>query len=338
MVQIAYQRRFQSSLIIILHRNENCHHVVVVSTQSKHIEMHQFPNSKSKNRKFLKPSPSSELLQQTKNPKKQKTEKKNQTQRFQCRSASCPPKVSLSISGNKPSKMASLIWSQGIRNPPKKGEEMTWGPPFKGSPSFSWSLIWGSLLREHIYIIDIYIYSICKYFVGNLLRDWFLNYHSQGHSMKLAVRNTGNIGCLKIRRFGGLYLLGGTGLEWNWHNCWQWKKFIAYTKFSHEKGCEIRKAYINNTICEIAWKLTSDVLHRTVLYIEKIVAFIAALYIPNQFYLKWPLGLQVSLANTRFKQHVSLTLSDIVPIGSMGLPYLPITVTNQLKVGNCTLL
>lgn len=160
MVQIAYQRRFQSSLIIILHRNENCHHVVVVSTQSKHIEMHQFPNSKSKNRKFLKPSPSSELLQQTKNPKKQKTEKKKQTQRFQCRSASCPPKVSLSISGNKPSKMASLIWSQGIRNPPKKGEEMTWGPPFKGSPSFSWSLIWGSLLREYIYIIDIYIYTV----------------------------------------------------------------------------------------------------------------------------------------------------------------------------------
>lgn len=128
MVQIAYQRRFQSSLIIILHRNENCHHVVVVSTQSKHIEMHQFPNSKCKNRKFLKPSPSSELLQPTKNQKKQKTEKKNQTQRFQCRSASCPPKVSLSISGNKPSKMASLIWSQGIREP-KKGEEITWEPP-----------------------------------------------------------------------------------------------------------------------------------------------------------------------------------------------------------------
>ena len=125
-----YQRRFQSSLISILHPNENCHHVVAVSTPSKHIETHQFPNSKSKNRKSPKPSPSPIVQNFFNQPKTKKKPTENpppkKKQRFfhvdlplahrTCRSRF--------LATNHPKWPLWTPMDQG--DPPKKGEEITW--------------------------------------------------------------------------------------------------------------------------------------------------------------------------------------------------------------------
>ena len=300
MVQIAYQRRFQSSLIIILHRNEICHHVVVVSTQSKHIEMHQFPNSKSKNRKFLKPSPSSELLQPTKNQQKTKNGEKKPNATF-----------SMSICLLPTESVALDFWQQTIQNglfdlkPRDQGAEKGWrdhlGTTFEQNrPGFH--DFWGSLVNS---------------FVGKLIRDWLLNYDSQGHG------NTGNIGCLKIRRFGGLDLLGKQGRNGIGIIADNGRNSLHTPNSRTKKAVKFEKHTLITPYVKLRenWQVTCCI--ELCCISKKIVAFIAPLYIPNQFYLKWPLGLQVNLANTRFKQHVSLTLWDIVLIGSMGLAYLP---------------
>ena len=157
-----------------------------------------------------------------------------------------------------------LFGRQWIRGPAQKGwrDHLVGNHLWTKLPRVSW------FFEGHF--LENILYSICKYFVGEFASRLVSELGLTGSQHETGnTGNTGNIGCLKIRRFGGLYLLGKQGRNGIGIIADNGRNSLLTPKPSHEKGREIQKGYINNTICEIAWNLTSDVLHRTVLYIEK---------------------------------------------------------------------